>query len=215
MLFGNARVLFGLAAELLKQGNPALVGFQTRGVIEIPQEFKLRDRALAPGGPWMSRDENQFILPHPLLGPAQIVFGVRGLVIFVDAEERDVQVVARVREIVRIATEECRVEFGREHQAHVRVLFVFVEVVDFARVECHYVATQPGRAGAIFFDPRHGRPLRPPCLGRRHLRLRRCLDRGCDILDSNQFVQFQVRAPSLFCLGFRVEPFLNVIVAVR
>src|SRR5581483_2127461 len=107
----------------------------------------------------MSRHENQFIVADPRRGPFQIVVEMRWLAIFVYAEESDVQVVSWVFEVVWIAAEERYIEFRREHQPNIRVLLVFVKVINLPRIESHDIATQASRSRAILFHLRHGRSL--------------------------------------------------------
>ena len=136
---------------------------------------------------------------------------VDGLVVLVDAEEADVEIVARVGEVVGIAAEEGDVKFGREHQPHVGVLLVLVEVIDFARVERDHVAAQAGGGGAILFDRAHGDALRLARFRGRHARLGPGVHLGGHVLDPHQNVQFQVRALAFLGPCPRVEAGLHVV----
>ena len=50
---------------------------------------------------------------------------MRGLIVFINAEEADVQIVTGILEIIGVAAEKRSVEFRREDEAHFGVLFVF------------------------------------------------------------------------------------------
>ena len=76
--------------------------------------------------------------------PLQVVLAVDRLAVLVNAEQRHVEVVARIGEVVRIAAEESDLLFRREHQAHVGVLLVAVEPVFAALVERNHVGAQAG-----------------------------------------------------------------------
>src|ERR1700679_3642416 len=104
----------------------------------------------------MSGDKDEISIFDSDLGPLQIVVEMDGLVIFVDAKESDVEVVARKGKVVRISAKKCRCKFRCKYQPHVGVLFIFVEVINFAGVECDYVAAQARGSGAILFDGAHG-----------------------------------------------------------
>src|SRR5712664_737807 len=103
----------------------------------------------------MSGDKNQFSILYATLGPFEIVVEVYWFVVFVDAEESNVEVITRIGKIVGVAAEECGVKFRSEHQTHVRVLLVFVEMKHIAGVERYHVAPQATRGSAIFFDRAH------------------------------------------------------------
>ena len=64
-----------------------------------------------------------------VLAPLQVVLDLGRLVVLVDAEEADVEVVARILEVVRVAAEEGDLLLRGEDQADVGVLLEAVEVV--------------------------------------------------------------------------------------
>src|SRR2546423_11515471 len=90
----------------------------------------------------------------------KIVVQARRLVIFIDAEEGDIEVVTRVSKVVGIAAEEGGIELRREYQPDVSVLLVLVQVVHFSGIESHNVAAQAGGRAAVLLDRRHGRAFR-------------------------------------------------------
>src|ERR1700732_1940583 len=107
----------------------------------------------------MARNENQIAISYSCFRPSQVIVEMDRLVVLVDTEEGYVEVIARESEVVGIAAEKRGFKFRRKHQAHIGVLFVFVEVVNFARVERDHVAAQASRSCAIFFDGAHGGAL--------------------------------------------------------
>ena len=135
------------------------------------------------------------------------------LVVLIDPEERDVEIVAWIREVVGIAAEECDVEFRRKHQADIRILLVLVKVVDLSGVEGNDIATQPSRRGTVFFHLRHGGALRLPGISRRHPGLHARVHFVGHILNADQLIQFQGGAFGFIRLGFGIETGLDVIVA--
>ena len=70
----------------------------------------------------MAGDEDQLVVRDAVLAPLQIVLDLGRLVVLVDAEEADVEVEARVLEVVRVAAEEGDLLLGREDEADVGVL---------------------------------------------------------------------------------------------
>src|SRR6185369_2554991 len=84
--------------------------------------------------------------------PLQKVLELYGFVVFIDAEETDIEVVARIFEIVGVAAEEGDVFFGGEDEANVGVLFVLVEVVLAALKEGDDVAAEARFVEVFFFD---------------------------------------------------------------
>ena len=95
------------------------------------------------------------------------------LIIFVDAEETDVQIVAGIFEIIGIAAEEGGIEFRRKDQAHVGVLLIFIEVIHRAGVKSDHIAAQFRLGGALLLDGGHRRALGLPLIGNGQARLRR------------------------------------------
>src|SRR5882672_11148990 len=94
------------------------------------------------GAARISGNENQVTFRGARLTPLQEMFRVHCLVILVDSEKTDVQVVARILEIVGVAAEE-RDRFLRcEYQTHIGVALVPVEAIPAAVVERNHVAAQ-------------------------------------------------------------------------
>src|SRR5580704_119923 len=162
----------------------------------------------------MSRNEDEVAIFHAVARPLKIVIEVRRFVIFVDSKKSDVEIVARVGEIIGIASEEGDVEFRREHQTDIGVLLVLVEVINLARIENHYITAQSGRSGAVFFDLRHGGALGLAGGGRRHPGLHAGIDLIGHILDANELIELQIWAFGLFRLRLGIEAGLDVVVAL-
>ena len=108
----------------------------------------------------MTGDKDQVAVRRALRIPLQIVVAVDRLAILIDAEDRHVQVVAGIGEVVRVAAEERRLLLGRKHQPHIGVLLVAIEPVFAAVVERHHVGAQTGLVGAFLFDRCDGRIAR-------------------------------------------------------
>ena len=81
-------------------------------------------------------------------------------VVLVDAEQREVEIVAREGEVVGIAAEERHLLLGREDEPDVGVLLVAVEPVLRALVERDDVGAQAGLVEAFLFDLRDRGPPR-------------------------------------------------------
>ena len=136
-------------------------------------------------------------------GPLEIIVQVHGLIVFVDAEEADVQIVARVFEIIGIAAEEGRGKFGREDQADVRVFLVFVEVEHGAGVEGDHVAAEFGGFDAILLDGGHRGAASLALLGHGHAGLGGGFHFVGDVFDVFQHVQLEIGALGFVGVRFR------------
>src|SRR5215472_3174464 len=161
----------------------------------------------------MSGNENELVIANSGRRPLQIVVQVGWFVVFVNAEKRDVEIVARIFEIVRIPAEKGDVELGRKDKAHIRVLLVLVKVVGLSRIKSDYVAAEASRSTAIFLNLRHRSALGLANLCRRHARLHTCIDLVRDVLNSNELVEFEVGTFRFLRLGFGVEAGLDVVMS--
>src|SRR5438105_13427399 len=83
----------------------------------------MRDGVEALRRAGVAGDEDEFACARAGLRELEIVIGVDGLTVFIDAKDGHVQVVARVIEVVRVAAEESDLAFGREGEAPVCTAF--------------------------------------------------------------------------------------------
>ena len=74
----------------------------------------------------MSTDKGQFAVGRTFAVPLKVMLGMRGLPVFVGAEDADIEIEARVFEVVRIAAVEGRLLFRSEDEPHVIVTFVAI-----------------------------------------------------------------------------------------
>jgi hypothetical protein len=93
----------------------------------------------------MASYEDELAIFRAVLAPVQMVLDFRGLAVFVDAEEADVEVVAGELEVVHVAPEEGDRRLGRHDELHFGVALVAIEVVFAALVERHDLALEPRR----------------------------------------------------------------------
>ena len=77
---------------------------------------------------------------------------VNRFVVFIDPEKRDVEIVARVFEIIGIASEKRGRLFRRKDQPDIGVFFVAIEMVGAAIIKRDNVAPQPGLIERFLFD---------------------------------------------------------------
>ena len=103
----------------------------------------------------MPGDEDQLIVRRPGRAPLQVMLDLGRLAVLVGAEEADVQVEARILEVVRVAAVEGDLLFGGEDQADIGVFLEAVEVVLAALVERDDVAAQPGLVQRFLLDVGH------------------------------------------------------------
>ena len=151
-------------------------------------------------------DEDQLAVGRPGRRPLQVVLDLGRLAVLIDAEEADVEVVAGILEIVRIAAEEGGVLLGGEDQPHVGVLLVAVEMVQPAVVERDHVAPQAGLLDRFLLDRVHDRAAGLFRLGQRARLGNRRVDPIGDVLDAHKHVQFEVDALDFLVLGLGIKP---------
>ena len=138
---GDARLLGALGRELGEDAAQLRLQEDAARQRHVAPELELRHRVEAMGRSGMAGGEGQIAGLRVRLGVAQIVgAGVERLAVEVDAQIGDVEVVARELEVVGIAAEEGDRLLGREHQPHVLVAAVLVEIVDAAVIELDHVA---------------------------------------------------------------------------
>ncbi len=159
--------------------------------------------------------EHQFPVVRTFAAPLQIVIHFDRNAVFVSAEERDVQVVARILEVVRIAAEKGDIELRREHQPHVGVLLVAIEMILAAVVKRDHIAAQPGTVERFLFNRIDGRAPRSLSRARGHLGLDRRVDARGDILHRVQHVQFEIRASRFVSARGRLEAQVDVVLLPR
>src|SRR5262252_9447748 len=208
-------MFFGLFAEVLQLSNSCCEEFQDRGVLHVAQEIELRNRQQSAGAARMTGDKNELVVAYPCWRPLQVVVQMGRLVILIDAEEGDVEVVARIFEVIGIPAEEGDVKLRREHQADIRVLLVLVKVVDLPRIKGDYVATETSSSCAILLDLRHRGALGLANVCRRHAWLHSGIDLVGDIFNSDELVEFEVGTLRFFRLGLGVEASLDVVMPFR
>ncbi len=117
---------------------------EARGIHDVALGFELGDRVVAVRRRRVARDEHRFLIGGAFRVPLQVLVGLDRLAVLVDAEDGEVEIVTRIREVVGIAAEERHLLFGREHEPHVRVFLVAVQPVLRALIERHDVRPKPG-----------------------------------------------------------------------
>ena len=144
--FGGQAAGFGRRRRKGQQcGLLPVHGLELMGDADVPGVDHLRMSLLAVGDTRMTGDEGQLAHAHPFGAEGQESRGMIGLAVLIDPEQREIQVVAGVSVVVRVATKGRDLQLWRRGQAHIRELAVAVEPVLAALVEGHGLA---GEAGA-------------------------------------------------------------------
>ena len=137
----------------------------------VTLELELCHRVQPTRGPGVSDHEHYVTLLHAVRSPTEVVIGlVRIAIVVVYSEEREVEGVARVGEIVGVAPEEPHLQLDREHQSHVgepaehirRVAAAVIQRDDLNANGC--TLTRVGRAQSRL-DPAKHRSSRPVLCG--------------------------------------------------
>jgi len=207
-----ARLLRALRAILFEHRNAVLQQLQGDRLIEIALKLKLRDRILTLCTARMPRHKDQFAIGGAGGIPFQIILRVDRLAVLVNAEQRHIQVVARIREIVGVAAEEGGLVFGCEYQPHIGILPITVKPVFAALIQRHDVGTQARLLQAFAFDPGDGGFAPSELLCRRHGAFQRRLHSLGHVLHGPEHVDLQVRRLHLLRGRGRVEAVLDKVV---
>ncbi len=83
---------------------------------QVADEFQMPCGVQAVGPARIARDEHQLVVFRSRRAPLQILIDLGRLVVLVHAEERNIQIVARILEIIRISAEKRDVLLRREYQ---------------------------------------------------------------------------------------------------
>ena len=209
LLEGVFRALVG---EIVQELGAAREVFDLQRVAVIAVELELRERVQPRGRAGVAGDQDELILLRAGGVPRQVVLRPNGLVVLVDAEDREIDVPSRVREVVRVSPEERDAELGRYNEAHVRVLLVLVEVVLAPGVEGDRVAAQSRLLVALLLELRLLGLLSLQDLCARHSRLDTRVDLRRHVLDPFEDIQLQIRALDLFGRGLREVAVPDVVV---
>src|ERR1022692_1034080 len=87
--------------------------------------------------------------------PFQEVLDLGRLSIFIDAEDADIEIEARVLEVIRIAAVEGRLLLGGEDNPHIVITLVTIEMVNAALIKSDHVGAQAGFLFAFLFNRRN------------------------------------------------------------
>src|SRR5439155_26280729 len=105
------------------------------------------------------------------------------LVIFIHAQEGDVQVITRIGKVVRITPKKGCVVLWRKDEPNIGVFFIFVKIVHASLIEGHHIAAGLGGIGAFLFESGHSPALCRKSLSWVYLRLGGPVDLGRDIFN--------------------------------
>ena len=134
------------------------------------------------------------------------------LAVFVGAEDTDIEIEARIFEIIRIAAVKSDLLFGSKDKPYVVVTLGTIKVIGAALVKRDHIGTQSCFFFALLFDIRDRLLARGGGLLRAHPRLQRGGNPHRYVLDRHQDVQLEIGRARFFRLGLRVESVAHVIV---
>ncbi len=168
-----------------------------------------RGRARMPG------DKYELAIAHASGAPAQVMLHLGRFALFINPEQADIQIVARVLEIIGVASEEADIRFRRENQPHIRIAFVTIERILAALEERHHIAAQTSGLERLLLQTAHHFA---PCLERlfgAHFGLDRRIDAFGHILDAHQDIELQIVALELLLTAGRIKPIGQDILFLR
>ena len=135
-----------------------------------------------------------------------------GLPVFISPENADIEIEARIFEIVRIAAVKGHLLFRRENNANIVVTLVAVKMINTALIKRDHIGAQAGFVFAFLFD------LRDRVLARlargvgRHSGFYRGVHLRGYIFDRHQHIELKIGAFDFFRVRLRIEAVLQVIV---
>src|SRR5437016_5526439 len=124
----------------------------------------------------MAAHESQLAVLGPVRIPFQEMLDLRRLAILVSAEDADIEIEARIFEVIRIAAVKGGLLLRSENEPDVVVAFETIEVVSAALVKGDHVGAQSRFLFALLFDFRDDLLAGRGGLLRRHARFQRRLD---------------------------------------
>ena len=152
---GNTRLLGAARGEGREQPAQLRIVEQVARQGDVALEGELGDRVQPAGLPRIARGEGELARPHVARRIAQeIRRRIERAAVGIDAQIRHVEDVARKLVVIEIAAERRDGEFRREHEAHVEIAAVAVELEDRAAVERDDVAADRSIAALAFAGDR-------------------------------------------------------------
>ena len=205
---------------LLEDLDPRIEERQEGGHLDVAAELQLGDGLQPRGAARIPDHENEVALADPLPGPLEVVGGgERGAVLVQQAEEREVERVAGIGEVVGFAAEEAEPQLRGHDQRGPGVAPEDVRGVEAAVVERHHLDLDPGLLPtALPLDPRGHRLGHAVPRRRARLRAHRRVDRRAhlqrDVHDVDQLVGLEVGHTALVGQRGRVEAVVEEVLAV-
>ena len=200
---------------LLQRIDAAVKNLQNGGLVQIALGFELRQRVRPLRGSGIAGDEHQLAIGRALRIPLEIVLALDGPAVLIHAEQREIQVVAGIREVVGIAAKERDLLLRREDDPHIRVFLVAIQPVFPALIERDHVGAEAGLFQAFALDGGD----RVLALGEFLLRVARSLQgvlyAGRHVLHGDQDVHFQIGRLDFFFGRARVETRFDVVMFGR
>src|ERR1700694_4365517 len=89
----------------------------------------MRNCVQASSRTWITCNENQFTFFGAGGRPFEETRGMHRLIVFVDADERHINIEAREIEVVRIAAKESSLKLRHKHQPHVGIFLIAIKIV--------------------------------------------------------------------------------------
>ena len=195
----------------LQHAESPIQDLERGGQVIVAHILDLRHSVEAGGRAGVAGHKDELAGGGALRVPLQIVRGLYGLVVLVDAEKRHVKVVAGISEIVGVAPEKGDLPFRRKDQAHVGIFLVAIEPVLAPVVEGNHVGAQAGGFEAFALGLRDLSLSGIQSVFIAHTRFQDAFDARGDILDRDQDVQFEVRALQFFRRAPGVESVFHIV----
>src|ERR1039458_6192719 len=100
----------------------------------------------------MTGNENEVALALACRREFKIILHLDGLAVFISAKQADVEVIARVFKVIRVAAIESNLLFRREYDPHVGIALVTVELIRATFPKRDHIRKQAGAVERFLFN---------------------------------------------------------------
>src|SRR5262249_42180062 len=114
--------------------------------------FQLRNGQTALGRTRMAGDKDKVAIRSPPSVPLQVILALHRLAVFVNAKHSEIDVKARIGEIVRIASKKSGLLFRSENKSNVGIFLIPVKPVLAAFIEGYDIRPQSRFIEALLLD---------------------------------------------------------------
>ena len=156
--------------------------------------------------------ERQLAIARSARIPFEKVFDLGRLPVLINTEEADIEIEARILEVVGIAAVKCHLLFRRKNEPHIIVAFVAIKMIHAALIQRHHIGTEPGFLFAFLLDLGNRARARGRCGVRRQAGFHGAIHARGHVFGRHQHIKLEISRFDFARLRFRVETVAHVVV---